>query len=239
MQINLTGPVEIGGFPVGERFQFEVDGDTFILRAGKVIFLTVRRETAQTSVDVVKEALMQSAGLAYVGEKKIPDSTPGDLQVMNNIINPPAKTETLPPLDSIIQMDVSKASKYRTIKRQWFDSLVSFNNKTIFEWDATVRGKIEGSSAKMLQMFLDDNVLKLQHAQPTEVPGQTGTVVSAAQAAGQWNTQVPGQTFPPQQPGGFAPQQPGGFVGGNAQVGGPPLWTQNQGTTPPDGPKFP
>lgn len=108
----------------------------------------------------------------------------------------------------IIQLDVSRANKYRTNRRKWFDVLTALNGRPLNELPAAAKTHLlEGDWSKLVQFFIDEGALRLVPAdvQPTAAPVHPLAAL-ATQAAPV--TQTP--TTPQGGPGAF-------MSGANAQ----------------------
>lgn len=205
MKINLSGPLEIEGFPVDLPFVFEVQGEAFVLRAGTKLFLVVRREEAPTT-EAVKKATREeprkakaparegiSEGLdreladqKRLGEAQTNPATESQ-ETARAVLIPPTvgspgigahesvqstPADLVPDKFSIIHLDVSRASKYRTNRRKWFDLLSSLNGRPVGELGplASIQN-LEGAWEKMVSFFIQDGALRLlpEYAAPGEV----------------------------------------------------------------------
>lgn len=216
MKINVSGPLEIEGFPVEAAFSVEVQADTLVLRAGAKLFLIVRREAANTAEAVGKllaaqrkpsqdaesryvaqeQASLQKtqAAISAVEQELGRTQTPPSWNDPNNSVvsatgAPTGNVETLhssprpqqPAGNLIIQLDISKASKYRTNRRKWFDFIATLNGHRVADLFASSESAgLEGDWEKMVQFFIEEKVLQLAlpsaaSSQPAQTDPQKGS----------------------------------------------------------------
>lgn len=258
MKIEVTGHIEISGFPADAPFSFDVYPDSFVIKAGKAEFLTIRRNSVPAAPPVPESGFTATATGFTSQDAAKPEPE-----------KPVQRASTDLPLDGYLRVDATKATKYRTLKRKWFDAAVAFNGRTVREYVAATAG-FEGDYATMLTTFLEDSVLKIEFASPEAVPVNTWVAQQAQQAVSTQVQQELQQAQPKamrvamqQTPGGVVSGNPGfagqaalqgataqtnvglsqGFMGQQTAAIPSPLWSPpQQGTVLPggtSGPKFP
>jgi len=221
-ELKFNGPATITGFPRDKAFSVDFDGEAFVLKAGKDIWLRVEREPAEQQVQafipqvqpIIGDAEPQ--GLPHGAQT---NAVPIPEQIEQHSGKETAEKKERKPrgpnvkIDeaSIIQIDPNRENPYRGLRGKYYETLKTAQGRTVGWWAGTSMVKsLEGSPATLLKFFISEGVVALipptaELAAATEaVPTQPAGFAQGQQAP------IPGALWTP--PGG--PVVPGNTGGG-------------------------
>jgi hypothetical protein len=203
MNLKFSGPAIISGFPRDKSFSFDLDGDRFILKAGKDVFLTVEREP-------LKDTDVNLPQVRVEGPANPPVPI---LENLGGYVPPAPSAEAEAPKErkprgpnikindtDVIRVDPNLENPYGKLRGKYYETLKTANGRTVGWWKETSMVKsLEGDPITMLKFFLSEKIVGLvnESAQPQPTPTQEP---------------VPGPLWAP--PGG--PVAPSGGNGGGA-----------------------
>lgn len=237
-ELKFNGPATLVGFPADKSFSFDIEANRLVVKAGKEVFAIIEREKLHyAGAAIGTESLVQNIDIADVkrytgydvvnvpaGEVLSPAKFTQDEAIALNQVEPPKGKSYEGTLTSLILIDPSVKTKYRTIRAKYYETLQTANGREVGWWANTPMVKaLEGDAMKMLQFFIDEGVVRIDKrsegvaavnpipagvGNPAfSVPG--GNVLQGLQAGGQLAataqpTSAPGGWVPPANFGKFA-----------------------------------
>lgn len=245
-ELKFNGPATLVGFPADKSFSFDIEPNRLVVKAGKEVFAIIEREadkvaqfpdgTVPTSetrhlgggLEGLQRAAPQYTGYDTVkvpaGEVLSPAKFTQDEAIAMSQVEPPKGKSYEGTLTSLILLDPSVKTKYRTIRAKYYETLQTANGREVGWWANSAMVKaLEGDPMKMLQFFIDEGVVRIDKrsegiaaaavnpisaglVNPAfSVPG--GNVLQGLQGGGQLAAQAqqaPGGWTPPANFGKFA-----------------------------------
>lgn len=236
-ELKFNGPATITGFPRDKAFSVDFDGEAFVLKAGKDVWLRVEREPAQQTIsisptqvptDIEKMAL---AAVVAQTEDPQPEGLPKGAQTNAESAEKKERKPRGPnqKIDeaAIIQIDPNRENPYRGLRGKYYETLKTAQGRTVGWWAGTSMVKsLEGSPTTLLKFFISEGVVTLAFAEQQASPQQG--LPAGLMGPGQVNP----QRIPAEQqglPAGFGQLNPAqqGFAA--QQIAGP-MWAPSGGS---------